>query len=151
MGVVSLLYVKKHLGQLLNTFRIVMLYLFYEIRSKGQVQFDRAVVTTHYVVVDPRVLHTLHKFFGHYEIVKSPADILGPASCPHRPPAVLDLRRVEVPERVDPSSIQKLTEVITLLQCESCCLFVSFWSGYVDLFVANVEISTKNNRFFLFE
>lgn len=101
------------------------------------------------VVVDAGILHGLLELLGDHEVVEPPADVFGPAACPHGPPGVLDFLGVDVPEGVDPSVLQELGEAIPFLLGEACRLFVAFGPGNIDLFVADIEVSAQDDRLLL--
>ena len=119
--------------------------------SELQRQFDWAMVASVNVVVNGRVLDVLHELLVHHKVVQPPAYILFPAPSPHAPPAVLHHLRVEVSERVHPPIFKELAETVALLNSESSGFLVSFWSSNIDLLMANIQISTPNNSFFLSE
>ena len=89
--------------------------------------------------------------FIDHEIVQSPPDVLGPASCSHAPPRVLDLLWILVSEGVNPTAFQELTEAVAFFDGKSCRLLIAFRPGDVNLLVTDVEVSTEDHSFLLAE
>lgn len=93
------------------------------------------------IVIDPRLLHKFPALFIDNKIIESPTDILRPSTRPHAPPRILHFSWVQRAETVDPSVLQEFREACPLFESEPGCFFIAFWSGNVDLLVADVQIA----------
>lgn len=67
------------------------------------------------IIVNARAFDQREKIFGDYEIIQSPARIVFPRTAQIAPPAILHFIRIQRPESIHKTAVQKLAEFGPLL------------------------------------
>src|SRR5699024_4288980 len=118
--------------------------------SVCNVKFHRAVVRSHHICQDLRILKPVLQAFRYTEIINTPSCILRPGAEPVGPPGIdPGLIRIKIAERVNESRIEKFGELLPLFIRKPGISPVCLRILQVDLLVGNVHITCYDDRLLL--
>lgn len=111
-----------------------------------QHKHHRAVVGTHDIRENLRLLNTVGSELRDQEVVQTPSGVLLSGLKAVRPPGILYRIRMQKAERIRKATGQKLLELCPLLRRESSVLYVRLRILDIHLRRRHVQITAENHR-----
>lgn len=104
-------------------------------------ELNGAMIWSKYVVINRWIDNMSVQIIINHKVIQSPSLVNFSSSTSQIPITVLHLCWIFLSERISPSLCQEIREACSFFLCKTSTLFVSFGLGYVDFFMANIQVT----------